>query len=382
MPKKKVAEVITRFEPGGTYSILTQLFSFLSKKYDITLIAGPSLQIKEEIEEFARDNNIKIIWVKELTRNINPLKDLFAFIKLYFIFKKGNFDIVHTHTSKAGITGRCAAKLAKARYVIHSTHGHVFFGYFSAWKSRIFVFFEKFAAKYADKIITLSDNEINDHLKLRIGKKEQFISVQNGINFNKFQQAADKNRKKHLFNIPSDKKVITVIARLELVKGHIYFLEAVKELIEKHKISNVKVLLAGDGTLRQKLENMVNAGILKDIVVFLSFRKDIQDILSASDLIVLPSLNEGFGLVLVEAAAAGVPVIATNVGGIPEVIEDNKTGILVPPADSHALAGAMLKILKDESLAKRLAEAAKKMVHEKFNIERMFEEIENIYEKI
>lgn len=380
MDKKKMLHIITRLEPGGTLEFFLNLFSALGEdilnKYDITLALGSEKTDKKRIEEITNKKGIKIYYIKELIRNINPYYDLIAFFKILKCIKKEKFDIVYTHTSKAGFLGRVAAFLSKVPRIIHCSHGHIFYGYFNKFFSACVIFIEKFLAKLTDKIIVFTEHERKDNLKFKIGKKEQFVIIPQGIDLKKFDININVENKKKEFNISNNEKVIGVIARLVPVKGHIYFFHALKLVIEK--IKDIKVLIVGDGELMDELKNKVKELGLTKIVLFLGNRNDVPEIMNICDLIVLSSFNEGFGLSLVEALICGKPVIATSVGGIPEVIKDKETGLLVSPRNSFALGEAIISLISNDLLMKEMGEKAKICAKNKFDIQNMVESWFNI----
>ena len=369
----KIAQVITRNEPGGTYDILVALISKLNKeKYQITLILAPFAKTKEKIEEIALLHKIKIIYVPELTREINPVKDMIVLWKLYKIFKREKFQIVHTHTSKTGFLGRFASRLAKIPKIVHTPHGHMFYGYFNYLKSQLFIVLERFASKFSTKIIVFTELEKKDHLKLNIGTDDKFVIIPNGINLERFRmQKANSNS-------PATKNIVFV-GRLVSIKGHIYFFEAMREIIKK--VPETQAIIVGDGYLRQTLELKVKELNMSSNIIFLGERDDVLQILSECKIAVLSSLNEGMGLVLLEAQACGLPVVATRVGGIPEVVKDGETGILVEPKNSLALSDAIIKLLTDEKLYTFMSKNAL-IWSENFSIDKMVKKTEELYDSL
>lgn len=380
--KIKIAEVITRLDQGGSPEVVLALLRGLDhERYAVTLISGLTMNMADNLSENIKDKRIKFIYLPSLVRNINPVLDAIAFFKLYGIFKRERFGIVHTHTSKAGALGRLAAKLAGTPVVIYNTHGHVFYGYFNQFFNKLIMYIEKFLANFSDAIITLSKKEKDDFVSLKIAKPDKLRVIYNGIDLDKFAntQVDIKKNKKEL-DLPLDCPVVGLISRLEPVKDPLGFIEAAKIICSA--IPNSCFLIVGDGFLRSKVEERARQLGIKEKVIFTGFREDIPEILKTLDLVVLCSLNEGLGISLIEAQAAGIPVIATQVGGIPEVVIDGETGILVLPGKPEALAKAVIGLLQDRPRLLRMGRSAQAWVRSRFSIASMLREYSDLYEKL
>lgn len=380
--KIKVAEVITRLDWGGSPDIVRIICSYLDPNlYDITLIMSPtkypSVKTKEFLEKFSQ----KIVIIPELKREINLISDLAALIRLYFLFRRRNFDIVHTHTAKAGALGRIAASLAGKPIIIHTLHGHNFYGYFRPVLSKIIIVIERFVSHFTDKIIVLTELEKKDLLRFKIAEAEKIRLIYPGLELDRYTQAnVGKVSMRQNFNIAPDEKVVGMVCRLESIKGPEYFVEAAGVVAKQ--FSKVKFIMVGEGSLRQRLEEQVKEARLQNKFIFTGWREDIVEILSILDILVLPSLNEAVGMILIEAQSLGVPVVATNVGGIPEVIRDNQTGILVPPANPHSLAQAINQLLADEQKRCDMAQAARIWIRDKFKAQDMVDRISDLYQEL
>ena len=354
------------------------------------LLSGRTYDPKGDIRDFIKENNINLIVFPELVREISLLNDIKAFFKIYKYIKKNSFNIVHTHSSKAGILGRWAAWLAKTKIIVHTPHGHIFYGYFNPIKSRFFIILEKITALITNRIITLTKKGIEDHVRFGISHPEKFVHAYSGIDMNKFKNKSyDPNKKKEL-GISDDRTVIGTVSRLDPVKGNKYFIEAIKCVKDKigHKevFSEAIFLIIGDGSQREEIEEMIEKYGIKDKVILTGMREDVASIFPLFDIFVLSSLMEGMGRVLLEVMVHGKPIIASDVGGIPELVQDGKTGILVPPKDAHAIADAVIRLLEDKDLRNKMGENAGLCVNEiedgfpKFGIEAMVNRIKKIYD--
>lgn len=382
MNKIKVAEVITRMDWGGSPDIVRIICCYLNPDlYDITLVTGstksPSTKTKEFFEKFSP----KIVVIPELKRNINPISDLAALIRLYLLFRRQNFDIVHTHTAKAGVLGRIAARFANVPNIIHTPHGHNFYGYFGPMKNKIIVILERLVACFTDKIMALTELEKADLITFKVSQPKKIVVINSGLQLDKFRKVdIDIIKKREELLVKSDEILIGMVGRLEPVKGPEYLIEAAKLVIKK--FPKVKFLIVGEGTLRNKLESRCKNLGISDKFIFTGWREDITEILAVLDILVLPSLNEAVGRILIEAGACGVPVVATNVGGVPEIVKGGQTGILVPPKDPHSLSQAVISLLEDKEKRQRMGEAARSWVDDKFSAEIMVNKVSNLYQEL
>ena len=388
----KVLHIITRLIKGGAQeNTLLTVVNLDKKRYETALVSGPSTGSEGEIESKALRLGVDLTIIPELVREVSPIIDLKALYKLCRFIKKGKYDIVHTHSSKAGIVGRLAGELAGVPIIIHSPHSHIFYGYYGKFLSIVFVWIEKIFALFTDRIFTLTSIGKREHIEYGVGPPSKFTVVHSGVplepflnvkvNKNQSQIAKqDANHKRQEFGLNENDIVCIFVSRLVPVKGHQYLISAIPEVLEN--VPSAKLVLVGDGELRDELEQRaLNLGV-KDSVIFTGLRHDVPELLAMSDLFVLSSINEGMGRVLVEAMAVGLPVVATRVGGVPDVVVDGETGILVPSENSKALASAIVKLLKDENMRQRMGEAGRRRVNPAFGVEAMVRKIESVYEEL
>ena len=348
------------------------------ERFELILITSPvkapTLATKEFLEKF-KD---KVIYVEQLQREINPLTDFLALVRLYRIFRQENFDIVHTHTAKTGILGRIAARLAGVPKVVHFSHGHNFYGYFGPLGSRLVIMLERFMARFTDKFIVLTELEKNDMSVYKVAQPAKVVVINSGLELNKYRNVnINKAGKKKELQLEENELVVGMISRLEPIKGPQYLVEAAKSVIAN--MSGIKFLIVGEGSLKAKLAGRCRELGMADKFVFTGWREDIPEILSLLDILVLPSLNEAVGRVLIEAGAAGVPVVATKVGGIPEIVRDQETGLLVPPQDIDSLTKAIILLAQNKETRKNLGEVARKWIDEKFSADNMVASVANLY---
>jgi glycosyltransferase involved in cell wall biosynthesis len=230
-------------------------------------------------------------------------------------------------------------------------------------------------------MVILTKRGIGEYLQFKIAPPEKFVAIYSGIDVERFRTyKSDKAAEKQRLGIPADCMVLGTITRLDPVKGNQYLLKALPAIV--NSFTRIKLVVVGDGSQKQALEGYVLQNNLSEKVIFLGVRDDIAAIVSTFDIFILPSLMEGMGKSLLEAQAMGIPVIATKVGGIPEVVKDGETGILVPARDAHAIAEAAIKLLQDETLRRKFYENAKEWVDYRFSIETMVKDISGLYEQL
>jgi glycosyltransferase involved in cell wall biosynthesis len=376
----RVLHIITRLDPGGSATNTIETAARLDRRrFDVFLISGLTADI-DNIEALLKAKNIPYVFFSDLQREIHPWKDIKAFFQLYTFIRRRHFDIVHTHSSKAGILGRWAAKCAGVKVIIHTPHGHIFYGYFSKALTRIFIWIERITALITDRIITLTNRGKKEHIEFKIGHPDQFITIYSGIDMGKIVEQSLEQRSllKSRFNIPQKSFIIGSVARLDPIKGTAFLIDAMAKVIKGHPQAHL--LLVGDGSERVKLENQCAALGLQNHVSFVGFQPDPQPFIEIMDVFVLASLNEGMGRVLLEARMLSKPVIATHVGGISEIVDDGKNGFLVPPKDTDALNRRILQLIEDPILLKSMANETKIKAGERFSLERMVCDIEAVYE--
>lgn len=377
--KIRILHIITRLELGGPPILLLDLIQRLNKeRFACSIATGITADSKYDMTGFARDKNIKVIIFPSLVRNIRPLKDLKALITLCLFLKKEKYDIVHCHTSKGGFIGRLAAKLAGIKIIMYSPHGDIFKGYFSRSVTNIFVLLEKLIAPFTDRIITLSKTGTERFLEHGIGARQQLTHIYNGIDITDYERIkTGKPEKRAELGLGKDDFVCATIGRLVPVKGHKYLIDAIQKVVKV--IPFAKFLFIGDGDLRSQLLEQAESLEVRNNICFPGARSDIAELLNCIDIFLLPSLNEGFGIVLVEAMAMKKPVIATNVGGIPEIVVNGTTGILVPPKDPEAFSSAIIKLHNNPETSLRMGFAGYERARRLFDITTTVSKFENLY---
>jgi glycosyltransferase involved in cell wall biosynthesis len=302
------------------------------------------------------------------------VKSLFRMIRLIREFDP---TVVHTHGGTAGVYGRSAARFLN-RTTVHTYHGIHYLHFEAGWKKRIYLFLEQFLLRWTDAIICVANSDLELALNHNLAERGRAFVIVNGINLRQFR-APDK-RGKRQWGRKRGVTIIGTVGRLHGQKGHRYLIQAVLEIVKQPEPVEFRII--GDGNLRSELELQVQTLGLQKVIRFLGSRTDIAAQLAQMDLFVLPSLWEGLPFVLLEAMAAGIPIIASEVDGVSEILEDGKDALLVPPRDPHSLAMAIVKLIHNKKEAIHLATNALHKISERFDVKEMVRQTERVYRTV
>jgi glycosyltransferase involved in cell wall biosynthesis len=384
---KKVIHVITRLDHGGSaQNTMLTVLGHDRAQFEPFVVAGHPGPWDAQGGHMATEENCRklgkasIPWMllPSLTREVHPIKDAQALWQLIRLFRQEQPALVHTHTSKAGVLGRAAAWFARVPVIIHTPHGHVFYGHFGPCRSWLFLQIERVLSVITHRLIALTDAERQDHLDRSVGTADRFSVVPSGIDRERFQRARARGKQQpDWVGCPPGSLVIGSVGWLTDIKGHEYLIEAVAEL--KQSFPSLHLVIVGSGDRHDTLLQQAELAGLRDAIHLLGHRDDIEACLAGMDLFVLPSLNEGMGRALIEAMAAGLPVIASRVGGIPSVITHERTGLLVPPGDAGALAEALRRLLERPEWAMQLGLAASRSIDSRYGSVSMVHAVESIF---
>ena len=386
--------VITKLELGGAQKQLLSLVRCLDKeRYNLSLITAKDGLLIRDAQSI---KDLRLVKSRFLERPINPLRDLLALFQIYSFIKKSKIDIVHTHSSKAGILGRWAARLARKKIIIHTVHGWSFNRYQNRLLRRIIIWLERLTALITDKFIVVSYHDWQKGLDNHIGNNDKYKLIRYGIEFKAFSKK-DKGLTREL-GIGSHYLLVGMVSCFKPQKSPQDFIRLAflvdRSLPKIHPVSNsenqdrvkmsngVKFILIGDGVLRKELERLISKFNLGSDVILTGWREDVARILSAIDIFVLTSLWEGLPITVLEAMAASLPVVATNTGGISEILFEGKTGFLVSPGDINKMTEKLVDILKDENLRKRIGQNARDSLNSNFTLENMVKNTENLYQDL
>jgi len=382
--KIKVAHIIARMITGGADENTLFTVQGLDKdRYEVDLIMGE--EFDESIFDRVKNNNFDIIQIKGLKWKLNFLYDPIVLIKLIKMIRKNRYDIVHTHTTKAGILGRIAARIAGVPVIVHGLHGSTFQAFDSGLLNWLLFLFERLTGRFTDAYISVSGVLSEKYIEKGIGKKNNHYTVYSGKELYKFYHARDKINYKEKYEelgINVGEFLIGNVARLETRKGHKFLLDAFKNVVKEQKDGHVKLLIIGEGNKRKYLENYVEELNLGDKVIFTGYRDDVEELMALMDIFVLTSLREGLPRVLVQAAAVGMPSVAFNVDGVPEIIKDNYNGFLVRPRDVGQLTNRIEKYINNKELVLLHGQKGREFIKDRWSIEGMVDRIDKIYQNL
>ncbi len=385
----RVLHLITRMDMGGSAQNTLMSCDGLPNRYETVLAFGPTQEShmtpaeRDMVDVGLRAAGRHGVWVvrlKRLNRRIHPIHDAKAIVEILELLRRTKPHIIHTHTSKAGLLGRVAALIAGIPIVVHTPHGHVFYGHFSRLISKVFLYIERILDRFTDITVALTQGEWDDYVSMRVSPPHKMVKIHSGVEIDRFAATkANASAIRASLGIDSSTAIIGTIGWLLPIKGPDILLRAMMDVWRAHPKAHL--VLVGKGEMASELKRMVRERGKESCVHFLGWRDDIWNIFPALDIFVLPSRNEGMGRVIVEAMAAGKPVIASNVGGIPDLIEHGVNGYLFPSEDSGALAKTIIKLLEDKELAAQMGAAGKRKSRQ-FSVESMVEKLDQLYSEL
>ncbi|MGI8892083.1 MAG: glycosyltransferase [Bacteroidia bacterium] len=379
----KILRIINRLNLGGPTYNAAYLTRYLAPEYETMLVSGKKDDSEESSEFILERLGIDPVYIPEMKRQIDPLNDRSAYKKLKQIIREFKPDIVHTHASKAGTIGRMAAYNSGVPIIVHTFHGHVFHSYFNPFSTRIFAEIEKYLARKSTAIIAISEIQKQELVfQYKIVSEDKIRVIPLGFDLERFREKQDEHRRqfRQKYNL-TDEVAIGIIGRLVPVKNHDLFLESIKRTKEQTVIG-IKAFIIGDGQRRVELERLVKEMDLEDTVIFTSWIKDVEIAIAGLDIIALTSLNEGTPVSLIEAQAAGKPVVSTEVGGIANIVLRDQTGFLSPTIDVDSFAANLLKLVTNEPLRKEMGSSGWSFIKDRFHYERLVNDTSDLYNQL
>jgi glycosyltransferase involved in cell wall biosynthesis len=338
------------------------------------------LTTNKRAQQWARELGLGVVDLDVIWREIRPFKDLVGLVKLTAFLKKNNYSLIHTHTSKGGFVGRIAGRLARVPSIVHTVHGFAFHECSGSVQTRVYASLEKIVAYACDRIVTVSHYHRQWALRLRIAGPEKIVAVPNGIGQSRVESSAAALSVRRAWGCADDDVVLLSHGRLAEQKGLAYLLEALAHLrASEHRI---RLFIAGEGPLEAALKAQAKTMGIGPMVTFLGYCNNIGTLLAAADVVVLPSLWEGLSISLLEAMAAGKPVITTSIGSNLEVTDGGNAALLVPPKDAGALAAAIMKLAEEKDTRYDLAERGRRIYLERYTEDRMMSGYRSIYESL
>ncbi len=374
--------IITRLILGGAQenTLLSVLGQMREPETTVRLVCGPTAGPEGSLVDEARAAGVDYVEAPTLTRPVSPVDDWRAYRELRRLIREWRPDVVHTHSSKAGVLGRLAAWKERTPLVTHTIHGLPFHPYQGWWPNTLYKWAERLAAGRCHRLISVADAMTEQAVAAGVAPREKFVTVYSGMKVEPFlDDSRDLITLRARFGLSPNDLVIGKVARLFELKGHEYLLEAFAQIAADHQ--NARLLLVGDGIWREKFERQVAHLGIAERVVFAGLipHDQVADAIAAMDVVVHCSLREGLARVLPQALLAAKPVISFDVDGAREVVIDGQTGRLVPPRDVAALTRALRETLADLDTARAWAQAGRKLCRERFDWRVMVERLLEIY---
>ena len=378
--------MIARLNMGGPALHVAYLTAGLRERgYATTLVAGSLARGEDSMAFVADELGVDVERVEELQREISPLRDVFAMFRLARIIRRVRPQILHTHTAKAGAVGRFAALLAgdaRPPIIVHTFHGHVLRGYFGPLRSRMFAGLERVLARSTTCLVAVSPQVRDDLVRLGVAPEEKFTVIRLGIELED-RVASDTDGRaetRRLLGIPSDAFTVGWIGRMTGIKRTDDVLLAFKRL--RARGVDARLCLVGDGPDRDAIERRAHdLGVVRD-TLFLGYQENVAPFYAAFDAFVLPSANEGTPVTAIEALAAGRPVVATRVGGVPDVVRDGEDGFLVEAGDVEGLAERLAALAADPGLRQQMGEAGRTRVFPRYAVARLVDDVDRLYRSL
>jgi len=388
---KRVLRIVNRFNLGGPTFNAAYLTKYLSPEYETMLIGGIH-EDDEESSEFILNNlGINAIILPEMRRSINGIGDYQAYRKIKKIIKEFKPDIVHTHASKAGMLGRKAAVDLNVPVIVHTFHGHVFHSYFNPIKTRTFIQIERFLASKTDAIIAISQAQKNELRNVFcIAPEDKINVIPLGLDLSRF--ITNQDEKRYVFRkenfLDDDEIAVAIVGRLVPIKNHQLFVKAIAQAKQKTG-KKIRAFIVGDGQSRDEIEALAHklnlvispngTTTLKPDIRFSSWIKNVDYVYAGVDIVALTSLNEGTPVSLIEAQAAGKPIVSTNVGGIKDISIEGKSILLSENNDEKAFIENFIKLINDNELRAKMKNSARDFILKQFDYHRLVSDVSELY---
>jgi len=377
----RVLRLFSRLNIGGpSYHVVFLTARLRQRGYDTRLVVGQETPQEGNLRAFATEQGVEPITIPHLGRAIRPLADLRTLWVVFTLMRSFRPVIVHTHTAKAGFIGRLAARLARVPVVIHTYHGHVLSGYFGRLETLVYRSIERILARGSDCLVAVSDAVKRDLLRLRIGDDHKIRVIPLGLELRGLAGELPRGCLRKESGCASDSPLVGVVGRLVAIKDLPTFLTAAQLVTQSHP--EVRFAVVGDGEERTLLEGQSRALGLEGIVYFHGWKRDTREIFGDLDIVVNCSRNEGTPVALIEGLAAARPVVATSVGGTPDLLGQGRYGTLVPAGEPAELAKAIIASLEDKEGARLRSLAGQQYVLTQHTVERLVADIDALYREI
>ena len=366
--KVSILFVIDGLEFGGGERVFLQLAAGLKDRYQVFAAAMP---------EGSFENELKRLKIQFLPVDISRRISFKPICQIKDIIRSNKIDLVHSQGARADFFARMASRIAGVPHILCTIAMPIEGFDIGPLRKKIYRFMDWLLERYVERFIVVSDSLQKTLIRRRGISSQRVVRIYNGIELDQYRPDAEYGNLRKEWGVPEDFPLIAAIGRMVWQKGFEYLIEAIPAITKT--FPKAKILVVGDGPLRKSLEALSEELRVKDNVIFTGFRSDIKEMLAAIDILVIPSILEGFPMITLEAMAMAKPIIATRIDGIVEQISDGEEGILVPSGDPDALAKAIIKVLTDTKSGKTIGLAARKKVEQEFSVEKMVAETEKVY---
>jgi len=383
---KRILYIVTQSKWGGAQKYVLDLVKYFSKNNEVTVAYGEKDNVDEFFINQLKESGVKTILVPYLYRAIDIGRDYLAVMEIHKMYNEGKYDLVHLNSSKVGLLGSLAAKLYSLNVLntklrlVYTAHGFVFNEPLSSFKKKIYKLSEKISTNIDHAIITVSEADRQSAIDNKITFADKLITIHNGIDVDNYNFYS-KDEALEKLSLPNDKKYFGTIASFYNTKGYTYLVEAVKLLKDENSslLEKYQWILIGDGPEMDKIKLLISENNLDKYFKLLGAKDKAYKYIKAFDAFILPSVKEGLPYTILEAGLAKVPVIATNVGGIGEIIEDKKTGLLITPANPLSLVKAIKEV---ENIGVSIIKNNYQNIVNNFNLKNTLEKTEDIYKRL
>lgn len=404
----RILRIINRFNLGGPTHNAAYLTRYLPDDYETLLVGGSQEATEEGSQHILSSMGVKPLILPELQREVAPWRDRGAYTRIKQLIKEFKPDIVHTHAAKAGAVGRMAAADQNVKAIVHTFHGHVFHSYFGPVRTALYKNIERFLARRSSRIVAISDKQkselVDEH---RITTEEKVSVIPLGFDLSRFQedQATKRAFFRRVYGVADDEIAIGIVGRLVPIKNHDLFLDVIARVSQRTG-KRIRAFIVGDGEERERLQQRVNELGMSQVqgpyfnghgfghgvngkpmvanatITFTSWIKEVDIVNAGVDIIMLTSLNEGTPVSLIEAQAANRPVITTRVGGIENVVLQDRTALLSASGDVEGLETHLMRLIENDALRESFGKGGWNHVRDRFHYTRLVEDTDTLYRSL
>ncbi len=376
-----VIHLITRLIVGGAQENTLYTAALLDPtRFSVQILSGAQTGTEGSLIEEVRQQGIQLTILPDLVRQISPVHDLLALLKLIRYLRKSRCKVLHTHSSKAGILGRLAGRIAGTPVIIHTVHGWSFHEYMSPWLRKTYIFLERWMADSCQALIAVSQKDIQKGLQASIGRPQQYHLIRSAIPMEQFDPAHyDRQIIRQSLGIPDDAVVVGNIGRFSPQKNPLDWVRVASLIAAREE--KAFFLLVGDGPMRAEVEEHLDQTGIRKRTILTGLRRDIPQLLAAMDIFLITSLWEGLPRVIPQAMAMGLPVLANSADGVQEIIQNGENGYLFQAGEIEQMAEICVQLMHDPDQRMDLGQRGRESVLQAFDLQRMIEQITALYEK-